>query len=302
MFKRNKFSATIIQIVLAISAFLAFTRPFGINYIGFSLGLLLLVIAATRGNKIFIVIISALSYFSGVYFRFKHFSSFTELKPEELNRYLSFNDELSPRYLLIGLVLLSVVFVTALIFEKKDKLNLRLVLTAKMISYISMLVAIATVIDIIRIGDVGAGSFIVIFSGYLLGPAYGFMVGAITDTLSFILKPSIIGSFNPIFTLIAGLQGMLPAIILILLGNKNNEFKLVKVFFSLLIPQIILIVIIQPIVLNILYKLPLYYFMLKALLRQVFAIPIYSFLYSKLYKTISKRGGFDDRKLNEKRI
>lgn len=50
----------------------------------------------------------------------------------------------------------------------------------------------------------------IMFSGMMLGPVYGGLVGALTDILVYIVRP--LGSYNPIFTITNALMRILPAL------------------------------------------------------------------------------------------
>lgn len=54
--------------------------------------------------------------------------------------------------------------------------------------------------------------FPLILSGLVLGPGGGFLVGAVSDVLSWMSRPGL--SFMPFFTLTSGLTGCLPALLL----------------------------------------------------------------------------------------
>lgn len=66
----------------------------------------------------------------------------------------------------------------------------------------------------------------IIFSGMVLGPFYGFGVGAISDVLNFILKPA--GPYHFGFTFTNGMFGFIPGIIFLYFRKIN-----VKELFSL---------------------------------------------------------------------
>lgn len=65
------------------------------------------------------------------------------------------------------------------------------------------------------------GYFVIMFAGFLLGPAYGAAVGGIADILGYFINPQG-GGFNPAFTLTSILVGLIPG--LFYKKAKNNYF------------------------------------------------------------------------------
>ncbi len=85
-------------------------------------------------------------------------------------------------------------------------------LNPRSIAYASLFVALSVVINTFRIGSVSFGGVPIIFSGYVLGPVMGFIVGAMADIVGFIVRPSG-NAFNPVFVLTSALTGMLPILV-----------------------------------------------------------------------------------------
>lgn len=72
----------------------------------------------------------------------------------------------------------------------------------------------------------------IILSGMVLGPAAGFITGAATDIINFMIKPG--GPFFPGFTLASALSGFIPGIIYKYLKKEINFNWLNTLFISLL--------------------------------------------------------------------
>lgn len=111
--------------------------------------------------------------------------------------------------------------------------------STKQIAYIAIFVALGVVINTLRFGILSFGGLPIILSGYALGPILGFIVGAITDVVAFIIRPSNIGFPNPIFTLTSALTGLIPVVVSSFLGDKYPNFKLKNIFIGVLIGQFI---------------------------------------------------------------
>lgn len=145
--------------------------------------------------------------------------------------------------------------------------------------YASVFVALSVVINSLRIGSVSFGGFPIIFSGYVLGPIMGFIVGFVSDLVGFIVRPSSFG-FNPLFALTSALTGAIPVIVTTkLLGDKYPEFKLWKILVGIFIGQTITSVILVPIFRVMLYgKNTFWFYMTSAAAKQAISIPIYAVL------------------------
>ena len=75
---------------------------------------------------------------------------------------------------------------------------------------------------------ISLGPALIILSSILLGPVYGACVGAASDILGIILRPNELGySINPLFTLVYGLLGLLPGLIILLIKKVQNEKLLI---------------------------------------------------------------------------
>ncbi len=175
--------------------------------------------------------------------------------------------------------------------EEKAKKNYKnKFLDARMMAYISVFVALSVVVNILRVGSLSFGGFPIIFSGFILGPIGGFIVGAITDILSFIIRPS--GQFNILFTLTSALTGFIPIVVFRLLSFKNDNLSFWKVFIGVATGQLITSVILVPIFLALFMGTDkgFAYFAIKALIKQSLSVPIYSIVLISLYESLIRSG------------
>lgn len=161
------------------------------------------------------------------------------------------------------------------------------------LTLMSMFVALSVAINTVRIGSVSFGGFPIIFSGYVLGPIPGFIVGAVADLVGFIIRPSSFG-FNPIFTLTSALTGLIPVVITRLLGEKYPKYSFVKVLLGIFVGQVLTSVLLAPFFSTLLYKreesflLTFWIKASKAGIKQAVSIPIYAFLIVSVIEAISK--------------
>lgn len=79
-------------------------------------------------------------------------------------------------------------------------------------------------IPVIPFVRISLGPALIIFSSILLGPVYGTIVGAASDILGILLRPNELGySINPLFTLVYGLLGLVPGLLILLIKKVQNE-------------------------------------------------------------------------------
>ena len=79
---------------------------------------------------------------------------------------------------------------------------------------------------------VSLGPALIIFSSLFLGPVYGGVVGAGSDLLGAFVFPT--GEYQPLFTLVYGLLGVLPWFLNFILKRINNR-KFTAIFFNFLL-------------------------------------------------------------------
>ncbi|WMM23384.1 folate family ECF transporter S component [Tissierella sp. MB52-C2] len=167
------------------------------------------------------------------------------------------------------------------------------IFTTKKIAYAAIFIAISVAINTMRIGSISFGGFPIIFSGYVLGPLMGFIVGALADVVGFLIRPSATGGFNPLFVLTSALTGAIPIIITRLLGDKYPNYKLWKIFLGIFIGQTITSVVMVPIFISLITgKNTVWYYIYKAAAKQIVSIPIYAILLKAINDTITKHFDF----------
>jgi ECF transporter S component (folate family) len=155
---------------------------------------------------------------------------------------------------------------------------------AKGITYIAFLTGLSIIlarvlsirIPILGIEGVrvGFGPLPIIITSFLLGPTEGAICGALSDIIGYFINP--MGPYIPIFTIISILRGTLPGLLGFLL--KKKEFSFIYYFIPILISQSITSIILVPISLHFIFKLPLNAVLIPALISQAILIPVYSFL------------------------
>lgn len=163
-------------------------------------------------------------------------------------------------------------------------------LDSKTLVISSFLIALNIVLSrIISIpGIINFGGFPIIFGGIVLGPVAGFIIGAVGDVVSFIVRPT--GAFMPHFVLTSALTGFIPGIISIALKNKLQSPKLWKLFIAILVGQVITSVLMVPYFRLILFGHPFIITMTKALSNQVLSIPVYSIIIKVLVESLYRAG------------
>ena len=92
----------------------------------------------------------------------------------------------------------------------------KIVIAALMLSLATIATIISKMISIpiFRFASVSFAPSLIMFSSFILGPLYGSIVGAASDVLGAFFFPT--GAYNPIYTVIAGLWGCLPWLLLFL--------------------------------------------------------------------------------------
>ncbi len=288
------------------SAFPIFKGNFSSHY-GIVLMLFLVLInGILLNNFIYSAIVGLLTSSLGIYLKINHYV-LPEFKKEESlikfkEAFFPYLDFLKKYFFLIILGAILMGFLGTVIARIGMNINAKRIaarktknyknkfLDAKMMAYISVFVALSVVVNILRVGSLSFGGFPIIFSGFVLGPVGGFIVGAITDVLSFIIRPS--GQFNIIFTLTSGLTGLIPVLVFRMLSFKNENLSFIKVFIGIASGQLITSVILVPIFIALFMGTDkgFAYFAIKALIKQSFSVPIYSIVLISLYESLIRSG------------
>jgi ECF transporter S component (folate family) len=86
-------------------------------------------------------------------------------------------------------------------------------------------------------------------AGIMFGPVYGFMTGAVTDFVKFVITTSAFGGYNPVFAISFGLMCMIPVLMLRIFKKQTYPYLL----FSVAIAHIVGSVIINNLMIAIMY-------------------------------------------------
>ncbi len=130
---------------------------------------------------------------------------------------------------------------------------------------------------------IGFGVLPVILAGVLFGPAYGAMVGGVTDFLQVMIFPK--GAYVPFFTVVGVLFGLIPG----LFFTGSREPKFLRILLAVATGQVIASVILNSLLLIWLYNLPWETF-IPRMINQAVMIPIYSVLVFYCIKLLKKTG------------
>lgn len=175
--------------------------------------------------------------------------------------------------------------------------------TTNRITNMALFIALAVAINTVRVGMVSFGGFPIIYSGYVLGPVAGFIVGGVADILGFIIRPA--GTaFNPIFTLTSALTGLIPVLVTRLIGEKYPKLTLIKVLIGVAVGQLITSVLLVPFFSAMLYAKSGFAVLAgKALIKQALSAPLYAFLIVSISSALSKAVHLEgDRKHKASRV
>ena len=137
------------------------------------------------------------------------------------------------------------------------------------ITYCAILIAIAVVIKLFMnnliffpVSYLGAAKIIAIsltpaiimFTGILLGPAYGGIAGAVTDLICYMISPQ--GSYFPGYTLSMALYGIIPAFLLHK-RQKTQKIGFLRILLTAGIAQLVCSVFLNTLWLYILTQIPM---------------------------------------------
>lgn len=151
-------------------------------------------------------------------------------------------------------------------------------ISVKKMVFLALLISMGVVLKIFRIPVPILGlsftGFPPIIAGIIFGPAAGFIVGAFSDFLGFIFRPT--GPFMPHFVLTAGLTGAIPALVLYFF--KKNELSIWHYLAAIFVGQTVTSVLMVPYFLNILFGLPFKAKFYQAIITQLQHIPFYTVL------------------------
>ena len=125
------------------------------------------------------------------------------------------------------------------------------------------------------------GMIPVLIVAFLYGPLYGAMCGALADLLQALLFPA--GAFNPLFTIVGGLLGLLPALFFM----RNRHFTFLRILLSVFVSQAFCSVVLNTLIISLVYGLNPAVLLPPRALTQAIVIPIFSVISYALLKVIS---------------
>lgn len=112
----------------------------------------------------------------------------------------------------------------------------KIVLAAMMLALATLATVIAKMVSIpmFRFASVSFAPALIMFSSLAFGPLYGAIVGAGSDVLGAFILPT--GAYNPIYTVIAALWGILPWLLLFLTKRWRSAFRCpIAIYISLVL-------------------------------------------------------------------
>lgn len=259
-------------------------------YTGFLLSILGIFLSGFITNRVMGSVSGGLIIGLGILAR-KYFPIESNLKDLDLKEFLIKNQayqEVLYKYIILFIFVgVLIGFLSGLLGEYSKTIKNKQMSAVK-ITYTAIFIALSVMINSLRVESISFGGFPIILSGYLLGPIQGFTVGAISDILGFIVRPSAF-AFNPLFTLTSALTGLLPVFITKLLKEKYPNFSFIKIFVGVLLGQLITSVIMVPIFSSILYGQQTFWVLAaKAFVKQALSIPIYAILIKILNDRLKK--------------
>jgi len=131
---------------------------------------------------------------------------------------------------------------------------------------------------------IGFGALPTIMAGFLFGPVFGAIAGAVGDVLGYLVKP--LGPYMPHFTFTALLTGMIPALIVNYLfkGKRSFSVYLIAIATGQLISSVILV----PYFMQMLFSIPRSATQIPYIVSQSFNVPIYAYLNDLLIGYLQK--------------
>lgn len=76
------------------------------------------------------------------------------------------------------------------------------------------------------------------FAGILFSPLFGFLTGAVTDLIKFLISTSALGGYDPVFTISFALMCMIPGLILSWKKTSSLPWLFLSVFIAQLVGSI----------------------------------------------------------------
>lgn len=260
-------------------------------YLGLVAAVIVVLFASRLLDKKYSLIASMASIALGMALQVK-MPMIPKMKPEKLEALKPLIETYHENLIKYGVIIVAIVGILVYALSPKIKVARRQSSTRK-ITYMAMFVALSVVINTMRFGSISFGGFPIIYSGLVLGPVNGFIVGAVSDVLGFIVRPSS-GGYNVAFTLTSALTGLIPILVVRLFKVKYPNFKFYQVLLGIFVGQMITSVIMSPYFQAFIFgKNTFIYYATKALIKQAVSIPLYAALFTSMTESIKDSINFE---------
>lgn len=253
-------------------------------YLGLVAAVIVVLFASRLLDKKYSLIASMASIAIGMALQVK-MPMIPKMKPEKLEALKPLIETYHENLIKYGVIVVAIVGILVYVLSPKIKIARRQSSTRK-ITYMAVFIALSVVINTMRFGSVSFGGFPIIYSGLVLGPVNGLIVGAVSDVIGFIIRPSS-GGYNVVFTLTSALTGLIPIMIVNLFKVKYPNFKFYQVLLGIFVGQMLTSVIMAPYFQALLFgKNTFYYYATKAFIKQAVSIPLYAALFTSMTESI----------------
>ncbi|MFR7350266.1 folate family ECF transporter S component [Peptoniphilus sp.] len=261
-------------------------------YLGLVAAVIVVLFASRLLDKKYSLIASMASIALGMALQVK-MPMIPKMKPEKLEALKPLIETYHENLIKYGVIIVAIVGILVYALSPKIKVARRQSSTRK-ITYMAMFVALSVVINTMRFGSISFGGFPIIYSGLVLGPVNGFIVGAVSDVLGFIVRPSSGGGYHVVFTLTSALTGLIPILVVRLFKVKYPNFKFYQVLLGIFVGQMITSVIMSPYFQAFIFgKNTFIYYATKALVKQAVSIPLYAALFTSMTESIKDSINFE---------
>ena len=260
-------------------------------YLGLVVAVIIVLFASRLLDKKYSLIASMASIAIGMALQVK-MPMIPKMKPEKLEALKPLIETYHENLIKYGVIVVAIVGILVYVLSPKIKVA-RKQSSTRRITYMAVFIALSVVINTMRFGSVSFGGFPIIYSGLVLGPVNGLIVGAVSDVLGFIIRPSS-GGYNVVFTLTSALTGLIPIMVVKLFKVKYPNYKFYQVLLGIFIGQMLTSVIMAPYFQALLFgKNTFYYYATKAFIKQAVSIPLYAALFTSMTESIKDSIDFE---------
>ncbi|WP_311561778.1 folate family ECF transporter S component [Peptoniphilus duerdenii] len=260
-------------------------------YLGLVAAVIVVLFASRLHDKKYSLIASMASIAIGMALQVK-MPMIPKMKPEKLEALKPLIETYHENLIKYGVIVVAIVGILVYVLSPKIKVA-RKQSSTRRITYMAVFIALSVVINTMRFGSVSFGGFPIIYSGLVLGPVNGLIVGAVSDVLGFIIRPSS-GGYNVVFTLTSALTGLIPIMVVKLFKVKYPNYKFYQVLLGIFIGQMLTSVIMAPYFQALLFgKNTFIYYASKAFVKQIVSIPLYAALFTSMTESIKDSIDFE---------